>query len=72
MAFNTTKFITFKTLTGWLISSAVANIVSVVRHPTAELTSVTMVNGDEYYTAELPEQILEKISQVELHDQQRY
>ena len=71
MAFNTTKFITFKTPTGWLISSAVANIVSVARHPTAELTSVTMVNGVEYYTAELPEQILEKISQVELHDQQR-
>ena len=71
MAFNTTKFITFKNPTGWLISSAVANIVSVARHPIEELTSVTMVNGDEYHTTELPEQILEKISQVELHDQQR-
>lgn len=71
MAFNTTKFITFKTTTGWLISSAVANIVSVTRHPIAEITSVTMVNGEGYYTTELPEQILEKISQVELHDQQR-
>ena len=71
MAFNTTKFITFKTPAGGVISPAVAHIMSVARHPTAELTSVTMVNGDWYSTTELPEQILEKISQVELHDQQR-
>ena len=69
--FNTTKFITCTGAgTGSLITIAVGAIITIKSDDTA--TRIYLGCLDDYVKVkELPEQILEKISQVELHDQQR-
>ena len=71
MTFNTTKFITLRgAVQDTLLTVSVKEITLIKAD---DKKTIVFIGGlDEFLLVkESPEQILEKISQVELHDQQR-